>query len=396
MDPIETIATRLTPSVPAAIATVAVRGPEACDTVLALASLRAAHLDLGHIYFGTWALHLSGQNTAEQVVICRTSDEQVEVHCHGGQAVCAALMQSLVERGCQVVESEAWPSEQQCPLAREAEDDLLRTSTDKAAAILVDQLNGALAQAIENVIECLQAERGEQATEAIDALLAWSSLGQHLTVPWSIVFAGPPNVGKSSLMNAVIGNQVSIVHPRAGTTRDWIASSTAIDGWPARFNDTAGLRVGQDAIEAEGVERTRQLIQSADLVVIVVDATTGWRDPHQELLQLASSSEVRSVPALIAWNKVDLPAATDPDPIFANRLVTTSATTGSGIDELLQRAVSALIPAEPAVGAAIPFRPRHVEVLQQTRRLLRADKSRAAYEQLTTLLAPWMPAANKA
>src|SRR6185503_7750192 len=108
-------------------------------------------------------------------------------------------------------------------------------------------------------------------------LLALAEVGLHLTTPWRVVFAGPPNVGKSSLVNALLGYPRAIVYDQPGTTRDVLTASTAFDGWPFELRDTAGLRDGisLDSVEVEGVARARAQIATADLVVFVHDRSAG-------------------------------------------------------------------------------------------------------------------------
>ena len=153
----ETIATRLTAEVPAAIATLAIRGPKAVEIVASHVHLSERLLVVGRVRYAQWQLSVANlpattsqvngrQDSAyaEQVVIVRTDDETIEVHCHGGAAVCQAMLSDLSKAGCTIISPSAWPSKLICPLARAAEEDLLLATTDRAAAILLDQMQGAL------------------------------------------------------------------------------------------------------------------------------------------------------------------------------------------------------------------------------------------------------------
>ena len=157
--------------------------------------------------------------------------------------------------------------------------------TVRTAAILLDQFNGALSADIRSVLAAIAAADWSQAAKAIDDLLGRRDLGLHLTKPWRVVLAGPPNVGKSSLINALAGYDRAIVSPVPGTTRDVVTVTTAIDGWPVQLADTAGLREGHDELESAGVELARATLASADLVVLVQDVTAqvdvdvGWAPP---------------------------------------------------------------------------------------------------------------------
>ena len=101
--------------------------------------------------------------------------------------------------------------------------------------------------------------------------LTWAEFGLHLTQPWRVVLAGRPNVGKSSLINAILGYTRSVVFDQPGTTRDVVSAPTAIDGWPIELSDTAGLRESADPIESAGVERARATLGAADLAIVLVD-----------------------------------------------------------------------------------------------------------------------------
>jgi len=388
----DTIAARLTAAMPSAIATIAVRGEGASDIVLSCASLKTTRLDVGRVHYGTWTVTSTDserESCSEQVVVCRTSQNQVELHCHGGNAICKAILSSLSACGCRVIPVQDWPSEYRCPISRAAEQDLLRASTDKAAAALIDQLNGALARAISWTIALLQPDnlksddlRSDDTAEAEQTLLklqSWSDFGQHLAEPWRIVFAGPPNVGKSSLTNAIVGQSRSIVHPDAGTTRDWVESQTAIAGWPVSLTDTAGIRDSRDRIEVEGIRRAQERIEQADLVVLVVDATQGWTVTHDEL---AAADSARKI---VAWNKADLVAEAPKQLHSKLRSLLTSSIGAPGIDDLLQTIAEALIPVSPIAGTAIPFRQSHTDHIATALEYLQTGDPRSAIAQLERL-----------
>ena len=138
--------------------------------------------------------------------------------------------------------------------------------------MLLDQYHGALAAAIRATLAAAASGDWQTASATIDALLAHRGVGEHLTTPWRVVLAGPPNVGKSSLKNALVGYQRAIVCDLPGTTRDVVATTTAIDGWPIQLADTAGLRDAADELEAAGVARAARALAAADLVVLVDEA----------------------------------------------------------------------------------------------------------------------------
>ncbi len=122
------------------------------------------------------------------------------------------------------------------------------------------------------------------AREAVCQVLARWPIGSHLVEPWRVVLAGPPNVGKSSLVNALVGYQRAIVYDAPGTTRDMVTAITALEGWPVELCDTAGLRSSREAIEAEGVRLARQAAAAADALVLVFSAQEPWQADRQQLL----------------------------------------------------------------------------------------------------------------
>jgi tRNA modification GTPase len=167
------------------------------------------------------------------------------------------------------------------------------------------------------------------------------------------VIAGRPNVGKSSLVNALVGYQRAIVFDQPGTTRDVVAVSTAIDGWPVELADTAGLRQAGDALEAEGIQLAENEIAAADLVLLVFDAS--------QPLQSEDTSLLGKWPdALLVLNKSDLPAAGE----HPTGAVQTSALRREGIDTLLKAISRRLVPDPPPPGIAVPFTQRQVGMLE--------------------------------
>ncbi len=393
------IAARLTAEIPAAIATIAVRGASAGEIVARRVELSCKTLEVGRVYYGVWQLSLGMQEdafagtrqgtpaTAEQVVVCRMDNDRFEIHCHGGAAVCQAILADLARAGCAMVSQVDWPSALKCAIARAAEHDLLLTSTDRTAAILLDQLQGALRAAVEALIEALKRGEPRKAARRIEELLRWTDLGLHLAHPWRIVLAGPPNVGKSSLMNALIGTQQAIVHHEPGTTRDWIESTGAIDGWPVLLTDTAGVRESHEPIEQAGVHRSKERLQQCDLAILVVDAQQGWTDVHEQLLQLAPAQP------LVVMNKMDLARKSLISPTTSVSglpkgltIVPTCAMDRSSIVDLLAAISERLVPAFPPEKSSVPFRPEYVERLKACQRMLLVEQPMQAKQ----LLEQWL------
>ncbi len=182
--------------------------------------------------------------------------------------------------------------------------------------------------------------------------------------PWQVVVAGRPNVGKSSLINAIAGYQRAIVHDLPGTTRDIVGVQTALDGWPVEIFDTAGLRAAGDPIEQAGIDLAQGKIAAADLVVLVFDSSSPWTAADQDLFESHPS-------ALLVSNKSDLPPVPGPQPAAMN----VSAATSAGVEELCRAIAHRLVPHLPPPGAAVPFLPEQVERIGTYQELLRRAAS---------------------
>jgi tRNA modification GTPase len=215
---------------------------------------------------------------------------------------------------------------------------------------LLDQLNGAFARAVEAILADWPNTRPQ-----LERLAALAPLGRRLNDPPRVVIAGPPNVGKSALLNALAGYQRSIVSPTAGTTRDVVGVELAFDGWPVRVSDTAGLREAGEQIEAAGIELAERELAGADLVVWVLDRS----DPDPVFPPHDFRGRLLSV-----VNKTDLGCAWA-EPATADGLLRVSAETGSGIPSLVGQIVHRLFPIVPPPGEAVPFTPELCDTVER-------------------------------
>ena len=352
----------VTPTGRGAIAVVVVAGRGAVQAVdgcfLASNDRPLAKQPLERIVYGHW-----GSIEGEDLVVCRRTVDEVEVHCHGGTQSVAAVVNQLVATGCHEISWQEWISRQEeCPLAVEAQIALAEAATSRTALILLDQFHGALRCEVEAIRTAIATGELSAAGALIEMLLAQLHCGLHLTRSWQVVIAGRPNVGKSSLINALVGYRRAIVFDQPGTTRDVVSTTTAIEGWPIQLSDTAGLHVTTDPLEAAGIELARNQLAQADLVIWVEDAMAA---NSQGLPRLSSTEMNLDLPSrqLQVLNKIDLVDQPIPPEALA-----TSTLTGQGIDELLSAIVQELIPAVPAPGAAVPFTARQVSLLKSARK----------------------------
>jgi tRNA modification GTPase len=222
----------------------------------------------------------------------------------------------------------------------------------------------------------------------LDEVLAYRELGRHLSTPWRVVIAGPANVGKSSLLNAIAGFQRAIVSPLPGTTRDVVTLTTAVDGWPVQLADTAGFRVPEGPIEAAGIELATSAIAAADLLIRVRDATAigmgNERSPTS-----AGAGDHRPIEVL---NKIDLIPATNRDALRSSRAsgappILTSAVTSEGVSQLIAAIGQALVPRAPTPGTAVPFTPEQLASLELARDAVARRDAAAARQAMQSLLA---------
>lgn len=319
---------------------------------------RADDLPLDRIRFGRWRATLDeAADIGEELIVCRRGDDVFEIHCHGGAAASSAILEGLRQEGCAIVD---WTERlaDGDPIMVEARTALARATTTRTAAVLIDQLGGALRTAIDEVTQLR--DRGDTATAhaRIDRLLANAAVGLRLTEPYRVVLTGRPNVGKSSLINALVGYQRAVVFDEPGTTRDVVTAGAVFDGWPVELSDTAGIRTATDELESAGIAAARRRLAEADLVVAVFDLAEPWSDADDSLLS-------EHPQAIIVHNKADLPTKND-----ARRPagLHVSAVNGTGIDELIAMIVARLVPHPPAPGEAVPFTVRQVDELQRMQR----------------------------
>jgi len=286
----------LTPPGRSALASLALTGDGAWGLAARLFKPRAGRLaGPGHFALGTL-----GDDLADEVVLARHDDSRVEIHCHGGREVARLLIETLARHA-------ATPG----PLTH---SDVARrllpfALTARTAGILLDQRNNPA---------------GDPAR--------YAAVGRHLATPWRVAVLGPPNAGKSSLVNALAGYQRSIVAPTPGTTRDVVGVLVALDGWPVELLDTAGVRIGE-GLEAAGIAEGLAAAAGCDLCLWVEDATAGPTPPPEGLTH-----------ALRVVNKSD---------IGGREGLRVSALTGQGLETLAAVVVAALVPEPPPPGAAV-------------------------------------------
>jgi tRNA modification GTPase len=344
----------LTPAGRSALATVAVYGPDAWNLI---SSLIREHQQAPAP--GNFLLARIGGDVSERAVVVRRQST-VEVHCHGGPALTRMLIDLLRARGAREVSWKEWLTHTSpSPIRAAAAVALAEARTLRTANILLDQHQGCLDRALAELAGRLEQEDVPRSHELLAELQHRIPLGLHLVRPWRVVVAGPPNAGKSTLLNRLLGYERAITSPLPGTTRDVVTAVTALEGWPIDFMDTAGIRANATGLEAAGIERAHAVWRDVDLRVWLLD-----RDQAVP----AHPPAVDDLPLVLALNKTDLPARDWERGLPIDFRL--SALTGEGVADLARGIVQQLVPAPPEGGTPVPFTEALAEGLRQAQSLL--------------------------
>lgn len=320
-----------------------------------------------------------------------TGEDCVEVSCHGSSFVTKKVLSSLIETGARQADpgeftKRAFLNGKMDLVQAEAVSDLVNASSERALRNSNAQMSGVFGKEVRLIkdellkvcsllelvldfsdddVPVASPDSIESAlltcVKKIESAIATYKIGRVLKDGASVAIVGRPNVGKSSLFNALLMANRAIVSRTPGTTRDFLEESIAIDGTLIRLFDTAGLRSSFDEVEAEGISRTRGIIESSDVVLLVVDSSQ----------EDTSEDDLLTLPvdrSMIVHNKIDLasPKKTPGRPGF-----NVSATTCDGLHELrqgiLERIHAGLASEENGYFVSSS---RHVEVLERCRKLI--------------------------
>ncbi|MDR2792674.1 MAG: tRNA uridine-5-carboxymethylaminomethyl(34) synthesis GTPase MnmE [Treponema sp.] len=365
------IAALATPSGQGALAIVRTSGKDAVDRLASCFSApRKLRTAPGNTVVYGWILGKNRSRVDETLVsVFRapksyTGEDAADISCHGGYAVAQAVLETLHDAGFR----DALPGEftfrafmnNKIDLTRaESVKEIVSAKSGKAHSGAIRRLSGGLEAEIRSIKEKLvrvlagaelfldysedeymETDADERTGSLPDRARAWEAHAalQDLSASFRIenlyqegafaVIAGRPNAGKSSLFNRLVKEDRAIVTETPGTTRDWLEAWIAIEGIPVRLADTAGIRDSEDAVEKIGVERSLDLITCADVLLYIVDGTTGL---SAEDMQFLHSGAVEGTPLITVWNKADI-AREMPD--NSTGMVRVSAKTGEGIVKL--------------------------------------------------------------
>ncbi|SNR81126.1 tRNA modification GTPase trmE [Methylobacillus rhizosphaerae] len=358
-----------------------------------------------------------------------TGEDVLELQAHGGPA----LMQILLKRCLALGARQAEPGEftrraylnDKIDLAQaEAVADVINAATEAAARSAVRSLSGEFSARIHLLLQqlidlrlyveaCLDfpeedidfisqgrvAEKLATVSSGLDAVFNEARQGNLLREGLQVVLVGQPNVGKSSLMNQLAGEEVAIVTPIAGTTRDTIKNSIQINGIPLHIIDTAGLRETSDEVEQHGIARTWRALENAGVALLLLDAAHGIGEMEKSILDRLP----QFLPKIWIHNKIDLDS-TSPQIVIDNNdtHIHLSAKTGLGVDLLRQQLLN-IAGWQPNGEGVFMARTRHLVALKQVREHLDiaadlllqpelfAEELRLAQEALNTVTGEFTP-----
>lgn len=340
-----------------------------------------------------------------------TAEDVVEIQSHGGIQSLKKILALTYQNGARPAEAgeftkRAFLNGRIDLTQAEAVMDIIRSRSEASLKLAVRQQNGQLAQELRklrskmlDVVINLEAvidypeEDIEDVTfdtvagsiantaEGIENLLAHAHTGKILREGLRTAIVGRPNVGKSSLLNALLKEERAIVSEYAGTTRDVIEEQLLLDGVPLVLADTAGIRKTEDYVEQIGVEKSRRLLQDAELVICVVDGSEGLTAEDEEILQAASEK-----PCVIIVNKSDLEIDTTlqqlQERFGIDKVMPLSARTNEGIDRFAAWLKNYVYGSEGTLSDGVYVQnARHEELLRQALQSLQ-DAQRAAQERL--------------
>lgn len=405
----DTIAAISTPPGEGAIAIVRLSGDEAISIAervfqapgqKKLSTVPSHTIHYGHL------IEPSSGRVAEEVMVSLmkgpktfTREDVVEINCHGGITAVNRVLQIVLNEGARLAEPGEFTKRAflngRIDLSQaEAVMDLIRAKTDKAMNVALNQVEGRLSKLInrlrQEILETLAhvevnidypeyddveemthrvlLEKSQFVQQEIDGLLRTAEQGKILREGLSTVIIGRPNVGKSSLLNALVQENKAIVTDIPGTTRDVIEEYVNVRGVPLRLVDTAGIRETEDIVERIGVERSRKVLKEADLILLVLNYSDELTPEDEKLFEAAAGMDV-----IVIVNKTDLEPKIDMDRVAQlvgkSRLVTTSLLEEQGITDL-EEAIAGLF-FSGAVGAqdmTYVSNSRHIALLNQANR----------------------------
>jgi tRNA modification GTPase len=326
-----------------------------------------------------------------------TREDVVEINCHGGPVSLQRILKTVIDTGARTAEPGEFTKRAflngRIDLSQaEAVLDIINARTELAQKAAREQLEGRLSQVIERLREELITiaahieayidfpeedidfsayeeiqKKAQEITEQIQCLIDNAQEGRIIREGIKTAIIGRPNVGKSSLLNILSGQDRAIVTDIPGTTRDVIEECINIQGIPFCIIDTAGIRHSSCIIESEGINRSRKAMDEADLVLLILDSSMPLDHDDKDLLGLSAHKKV-----IVVLNKIDLTQALDHDEIPSEQyiVVSVSATKGTGLKSLHEEMIKSVLKEKINRDHMLVTNVRHVKALERTQAAL--------------------------
>ncbi|MFG6113613.1 tRNA uridine-5-carboxymethylaminomethyl(34) synthesis GTPase MnmE [Halobacillus sp. MO56] len=404
----DTITAISTPMGEGAIAIVRLSGPEAVSISNELFQGKdLAKVDSHTMHYGK-IIDPETNEVAEEVMVSImrapktfTREDVVEINCHGGLVSVNRVLEIVLAKGSRLAEPGEFTKRAflngRIDLSQaEAVMDLIRAKTDRAMSVALKQMDGRLSKLIQSLRQQLletlahvevnidypeyddveemshnmMEVKTKEVLEEVKKLLQTAQQGKILREGLATAIIGRPNVGKSSLMNALVHENKAIVTEVPGTTRDVIEEYVNVRGVPLRLVDTAGIRETEDIVERIGVEKSRQVLKEADLILLVLNYGDELTAEDEKLFEA-----VRDLDVIVIVNKTDLEPRLDMERVHTladkHPVITTALLHEKGIDELEQAISQVFFEGELDTGdMTYVSNVRHVQLLKQAKQAL--------------------------
>lgn len=352
--------------------------------------------EFNRIAFGTWT---NDSGSQEELIVVPRSKNHVEIQCHGGRAAVEAIMGSLGVIQFRAIRDDDQRDgcEPNTGYASEVSRAISNARTIQSADRLLVHANRTLVKCVHEILGRVESDLEAVVTE-LEELSDSFEFGKFLTKPVEVVFSGKPNVGKSSLSNAILGFERSIVLDQPGTTRDVVSAVTSINGWSFEVSDTAGLRTSEDEVEMTGVELAIGRIRAADVWIWVSSAEVVVEKLASDEVKLSDKDWIEEEansyavglrrPDLIVINKMDLISRKQNEQLnsrFPTAVLTNAIETGS-VERLMQAIADSKFANLPSSSSPLLFTTRQFDLVSRASKALQSNDISLATKFLTELI----------
>lgn len=402
----DTIAAISTPKGEGGIGIIRISGDKSFEILDKIFKPKNPNKDLGFYQFNYGFIY-DGEKVIDESMVVRmkapktyTCEDVVEINCHGGQFVTQKVLELVLKNGARHAEQGEFTKRAfmngRIDLSQvEAVMDLIQGKTEKSISLSLDQLRGDLRDKINSFKKALlditahvnvvldYPEEGiddplpvelrdnlEAVYEEATRLIESYDKGKKIKEGIKTVIVGKPNVGKSTLLNSLLREERAIVTHVAGTTRDVIEEVINIKGIPLVLVDTAGIRQTDDIVENIGVEKSKEFIEKADLVLLVLDASRELEDEDREVINQINENHKK---VIVLLNKIDLERKIDLDEYNFENIVEISAQKNVGIEDMEEKIYSFIVDekVEDSSEKLIITNVRHKTALEKTKDAIR-------------------------